>query len=80
MKYNKRKELSMEQPKYTKTQRIVALIGVILLALLYIATLISAIIATPATPQLFKMCLLASFIIPLVIWGYSKVVKFLTDR
>jgi hypothetical protein len=61
--------------KYTKGQRILAMTGVILLALLYIATLISALLATPATHTLFRVSILSSILVPLLIWGYMLVAK-----
>ncbi len=66
--------------KYTKSQRIVAMIGAILLILLYLVTMVSAIFTTSATPELFKACLFASFLIPLMILCYIKIGRLLSDR
>lgn len=66
--------------KRGKFERIAAWIGIILLIALYITTLISAILATPATAALFKVSVFASALIPLMIFGYIKLVKLLTGR
>ena len=66
--------------KYTKLQRIFAIVGVILLLLLYIVTLICAVFATPATLPLFKACILSTVLIPLMIFGYIKIGRILTRR
>lgn len=66
--------------KYTKSQRIFALCGVALLLLLYAVTFISAFFTTPATQTLFKGCLFASFLIPLMIFAYIKIGRLLSGR
>lgn len=63
-----------------KSQRIVALCGVILLALLYISSIICAILATPAYQTMFKISLISTILIPLVIFGYIKIAKIFTGR
>ena len=68
------------QSKYTKSQRVIAIIGIILLIALYIITLVSAIFATKATANLFRGCIIASVLIPLMIFGYIKIAKLLTGR
>ena len=68
------------EKKYTKSQRVVAWIGIILLAILYLATLISAILATPVTYTLFRMCLIATVLLPLTIFGYIKIYSLFTGR
>lgn len=66
--------------KYTKSQRIAAIIGAILLVLLYIVTMISAIFTSAATPGLFKACLFGSFLIPCMIFCYIKIGRLLSGR
>ncbi len=66
--------------RFKKTKRIAAWVGIILLAALYLTTIISAIIATPATGTLFIMCIVGSVLIPLMIFGYIKLAKLLTGR
>ncbi len=64
--------------KHTKGQRILAMTGVILLVLLYIVTLISALLSTPVAPTLFKVCIFSSLLIPLLIWGNMLIAKLLS--
>ncbi len=68
------------QSRYTKSQRIAAWTGIFLLAALYILTLISAVITSPAAPALFRGCLFASVLIPLVIFCYIKLGRLLSGR
>lgn len=65
---------------YSKKQRTAALIGVIALVLLYIITLICAIFDFDGTGKLFSVCLYATIVIPLVIWGYIWIYGKLTDK
>lgn len=65
---------------YHKKQRIAALVGVILLVLLYLATLISAIFNFDGSGRLFQACLFATIAIPLLIWIYIFLYGKLTDR
>lgn len=59
------------QPKKKRTSKqVVALIGVILLAALYIVTLLVAIFAPGESGNLFKACLIATIIVPLLLWIY----------
>ena len=53
---------------HTKSQRIAALCGVILLAALYIITLIAAIFNFDGAGALFRTCLIATVAIPILIW------------
>jgi len=74
---NQKKETP--QKKITSKQ-VVALIGVILLALLYIITLIVAIVDTSASGTMFAMCLFATFAIPILIWIYTWMYGRLTNK
>jgi amino acid permease len=55
---------------YNKKQRIAALIGIILLVLLYLATLISAIFNFDGSGRLFQSCLFATIAVPILLWIY----------
>lgn len=82
---NKENLVNREEKKefrnsYTKGQRIAAMIGVILLLLLYIVTLISAITTSPATPELFKMCIGASILLPIMFWLYMRFAKMFMEH
>lgn len=58
-----------------KGKRILAIIGVVILAALYLITLVTAIFATPASKDFFKISLLATIMIPLVVYIYMLVVR-----
>lgn len=63
-----------------KGKRILALAGVVLLAGLYLVTLVSAIFTTPATKDFFRISLLATIIIPLVIYVYMLVYRLVSKN
>ena len=67
------------QNKKTKmtSKQIFAIIGIILLVLLYVVTLFAAIFDSHA---LFATCLLATVAIPLLIWIYTWMFGKLTNR
>lgn len=60
-----------------KTKRILALAGVILLVGLYVATLISACMATPATGSLFMASAVASVMVPILLYVLQLIYKWL---
>ena len=53
-----------------KSVRIVALIGAILLAALYICTLIFALIDTPAASDFLKISVAATIVLPVLLYGF----------
>lgn len=53
-----------------KRTRILALIGAILLAALYIGTLIFALIGTPWADDLLKASIAATILIPVLLYAY----------
>ena len=57
-------------------KQIAALLGVILLVLMYLLLLVFAICDFEGSEVLFRVCLMATFIIPLLIWIYV----YLYDR
>ncbi len=65
---------------YPKGVRIVALVGAILLALMYLVTLISAVTTSPASPGLFKACLGGSIFLPIMLWLYIQFAKLFTNK
>ena len=71
---------SEKKTKKFTGKRIAALIGVILLALLYLATLITALFDTTQAHVLFRMSLIATFAIPLLIWVYIWMYGKLTGK
>ena len=70
------------QNKKTKmpSKQIFAIIGIILLVLLYVVTLFAAIFDSSASHALFATCLLATVAIPLLIWIYTWMFGKLRNR
>lgn len=60
-----------------KVKQILAIIGIILLVLLYLSTLICAIIDHTETMRLFQASILATVIIPVLLWAYSFIYKLI---
>lgn len=56
--------------KKINSRQIVALVGVILLAALYLVTLFAAIFDQDNSGRLFPACLVGTIAIPLLIWIY----------
>lgn len=65
---------------YRKGQRIAALLGILFLVLLYLATLVCAIFNFDGSGKLFQACLFATIAVPLLIWIYIFLYGKLTDR
>ena len=61
-----RKESIMKQ----KGKRIAALICVILLVLLYVATLVVSLLDFEGSDQLFASCIVATIVLPILLWVY----------
>lgn len=72
-------ENSNNKKKVTSKQ-VVAMAGVILLALLYIVTLIVAFVDNSASGSLFQVCLVATIAIPFLIWVYVWMYGKLTNK
>lgn len=53
------------------SKQVVAIVGIVLLVLLYLVTLFAAIFDNSASGSLFWMCLFATVAIPLLIWIYT---------
>ena len=70
------------QNKKTKmtSKQIFAIIGIIVLVLLYVVTLFAAIFDSSASHALFATCLLATVAIPLLIWIYTWMFGKLTNH
>ncbi len=60
-----------------KVKQILAIIGIILLVLLYLSTLICAIIDHTETMRLFQASVMATVIIPVLLWAYSFIYKLI---
>ena len=62
------------------SKQIVAIIGIVLLVLLYVVTLITAFLDTSASGSLFGICLFATIAVPLFIWIYTWMYGKLTNK
>ena len=60
-----------------KIRSIAALIGVILLVGMYVATLVSAFLATPATRDLFLASVVATVMIPILLYVLQLIYKWI---
>ncbi len=56
-------------------KRIVSLIAVVILAAMYVATLICAILATPGAQSMFIGCLVLTVVIPILLWVFLTLYK-----
>ncbi len=56
-----------------KSKRVLALIGVILLVLLYVSTLVFALIDHPAANDLLKAAVAATILVPVILYGFLLV-------
>ncbi len=62
------------------SKQLVAIIGIVLLVLMYVVTLIVAFVDNSSSGSLFGMCLIATFVIPLMIWVYTWMYGKLTGK
>lgn len=62
------------------SRRLAALIGIVLLVMLYIVTLVVAIVDTSSSGEWFRICLFATVAVPLLIWIYTWMYGKLTGR
>lgn len=58
-------------------KRMLALAGVVILVLLYVSTLVTAIINSPLSVQMFKASVAMTIIVPVLIFGYRLIAKVL---
>ncbi len=63
-----------------KIKRIAALLGVILLLGMYGATLVSAFLATPATWELFLASVVATVMIPILLYVLQLIYKWICKQ
>lgn len=63
-----------------KTKQLLALVAVIMLAALYIATFIFALADFPGSGRLFQACLVASIGMPILLWIYIWGYGVLTQK
>lgn len=58
-----------------KVKQILAIIGILLLVILYLSTLICAITDHTGTMRLFQASIFATVVIPVLIWIYTFIYK-----
>lgn len=63
-----------------KVKQILAVIGIILLASLYVSTLIFALIGSSNAMRLFQASIYATVVVPVLIWAYTMVYRLLKDH
>lgn len=63
-----------------KVKQILAIIGVVLLLSLYIMTFVFSITDNTDTQQMFKASIVATVIIPVLLWAYSFIYKLLKNH
>ena len=73
---------SKQEPNKKKitSKQIIAIVGVIVLALLYVVTLVLAFFDGPMARHLFQISLFASLGMPLVIWLYIWMYGKITQK
>jgi len=70
----------MKDKKKITAKQIIAIIGIILLVLLYVITLILAFVDTSASGKMFAVSLCCSFVFPVLIWFYTWLYDKLTNK
>jgi len=63
-----------------KGKRLIAGIGAVLLVLMYVATLIFALIDHPATENLFIGSLICTGVVTVLIYGYMLLYKVMSNK
>jgi dolichyl-phosphate-mannose--protein O-mannosyl transferase len=63
-----------------KAKQILAIIGVILLVGLYVTTLVLAITDNSATMNVFFASIVATVMIPVLIWAYTFIYRLVTGK
>ena len=66
--------------KKVTSKQVVAMTGVIFLVLMYLVTLIVAIVDSSSSGKLFALCLYATIAVPILIWIYTWMYGKLTNK
>ncbi len=61
-------------------RRILAIIGIILLLALYGSTLVFALIGNPDSMLLFRAAVIATIIVPVLLWAYTFIYRLLKGQ
>ena len=59
---------------------VIALLGIALLVLLYVATLVTAFLNIPNWDRLFQACIVATIGLPILLWIYLLILKDWKNR
>lgn len=63
-----------------RTKQIAAMLGVVLLAGMYLATLIFALIDNPHTMDLLKISVGLTILVPVLLWIYIAMYRYMKQR
>ncbi len=63
-----------------KVRRVIALVGVIALVALYVSTLVLALIGSENTMNLFWADIVATIVLPVLIWAYTFIYNLLKEH
>ena len=63
------------QRHYKKIRQVSALVGIVLLVLIYIVAFIAAIISSPSANSLFMASLYSTLVIPVLIYGFQLICR-----
>lgn len=66
--------------KINKFTRIVALLGVIILLLMIIATFVVAVVNFDGSERIFKGLLISDFVVPVILWSYLMIYRWAKGR
>ena len=77
---NETKESPVNSKKKISSKQIVAIIGAVLLVLLYVITLFVAIFDTSSSGRWFWMCLFSTIAIPLLVWIYARMYALIQEK
>ena len=69
-----------DKRKHITSKQVVAIVGVLLLALLYIVTLIVAIFDSSESGKWFMFCIFATVAVPILLWIYTWMYGKLTGK
>jgi len=61
-------------------KRIFAILGIVLLLSMYVATFVFALMKSPASTGMFKAAVYCTITVPVLLYGYSLVYKYLKNR
>lgn len=70
----------METKKYSKAQRVAALICVAVIVLMYVSTLVFALLKYDWAKQMLRISLGCTLVLPLLAWSYIWMIGKLTHK